>query len=398
MNERELRRRLLAVPAPHELDAQRRAWHIVRAAFAERAPVPRGRHLLRPALAAAAVIVLAAAIFNPPVLSAIRDAIGTKKSVVHVVRFKPALFSLPAPGRLLVDSGAGTWIVKADGQKRLLGAYHDASWSPHGLFLAGVRTHELVALEPGGAVRWTLTRSGRIASPRWSPVIAGSTRIAYLRDRTLRVVVGNGADDRLLAPAVAPVAPAWRPGRGFVVAYVAADSRIHVVEADTQKLVWQSQPLPAPVELDWSADGSLLLALSPHSVSIFHRDGTPAATTNLPGRSVAGAFAPSGHRFLVLRRVPSLDRSVVAVRDADDAGRPERLVLAKDGKFTDATWSPDGRWILVGWQSADLWMFVPLEGNIQAKADITRQFASGPRPSSAFPTVVPDGWCCRPSA
>src|SRR5207244_10495079 len=107
------------------------------------------------------------------------------------------------------------------------------------------------ALEPGGAVRWTLTRSGRLTSPRWSPVIAGSTRIAYLLDRTLRVVVGNGAGDRLLAPSVAPVAPAWRPGPGFIVAYVAADHRIHVVEADTQKLVWQSAPLPAPVELRW---------------------------------------------------------------------------------------------------------------------------------------------------
>jgi len=60
MNEQELARTLLTVPVPGELDAQQRAWAVVRAAYAEREHGRRGRRL-RPLLAFAVVLALVGA-------------------------------------------------------------------------------------------------------------------------------------------------------------------------------------------------------------------------------------------------------------------------------------------------------------------------------------------------
>src|SRR6185437_16906170 len=111
-------------------------------------------------LAAVAVVAaVVAAAFSPPgrsVVHSLREAVGVKQA-------EPALFSLPAPGQLLVTSRQGAWLVRADGSKRLLGRYRDAVFSPHGLYIAAVRANELVALDTKGSVRWTLARP----SPRF---------------------------------------------------------------------------------------------------------------------------------------------------------------------------------------------------------------------------------------
>ena len=69
---------------------------------------------------------------------------------------QPALTSLPAPGRLLVTSPEGPWIVDRDGSQRLLGDYQEAAWSPSGLFAAVSRGRQLTAVDPVGncAGRW----------------------------------------------------------------------------------------------------------------------------------------------------------------------------------------------------------------------------------------------------
>ncbi len=127
---------------------------------------------------------------SPPgraVLDEIREAVG-------VERAQPALFSLPAPGRLLVASDAGVWVVQQDGSKRLLGAYREASWSPFGRFVVAARENELAALEPDGSVRWTLARPG-VRFPRWAGTET-DTRIAYVDRTGIRVVAGDGTDDQ----------------------------------------------------------------------------------------------------------------------------------------------------------------------------------------------------------
>lgn len=181
--------------APQEQEARDRAWEIVRTAYEQREPVAWPRRHWQPLVAAAVVAALVAAALSPPGRSVVRSL----RKAVGVEQAEQGLFSLPARGQLLVTSREGAWLVHADGSKRLLGRYRDASFSPHGLFVAGTRANQLVALDPQGHVRWTLARP----SPRL-PVWTGTrtnTRITYLSRGRLRMVAGDGTGDRLLGPA-----------------------------------------------------------------------------------------------------------------------------------------------------------------------------------------------------
>ena len=186
-----MKQELERIQIPDEDGARERSWAVVSAAFAEREPQPR-RRSWKPVAAVALAVVVVAGLLSPPgraVLDEIRQVVGVEGSA-------PALFSLPAPGRLLVTAGSGVWIVDEDGSKRLLGDYREASWSPFGRFVVAARANELVALTPDGTVRWSLARP-EVRLPRWG----GSrtdTRIAYFSRGQLRVVGGDGKGDRLL--------------------------------------------------------------------------------------------------------------------------------------------------------------------------------------------------------
>ena len=171
-----MKQELERIQIPDEHGARERSWAVVSAAFAEREPQPR-RRSWKPVAAVALAVVVVAGLLSPPgraVLDEIRQVVGVEGSA-------PALFSLPAPGRLLVTADSGVWVVDEDGSKRLLGDYREASWSPFGRFVVATRANELVALTPDGTVRWSLARPD-VRLPRWG----GSrtdTRIAYFSAR-----------------------------------------------------------------------------------------------------------------------------------------------------------------------------------------------------------------------
>ena len=266
--------------APGEQEAQERAWAVVRRAYAEREPVAWPRRHARPLAAAALVAAVAAAALSPPgrsVVHSLREAVGVQEA-------EPALFSLPTRGDLLVTSRKGLWLVHRDGSKRLLGRYRDATFSPHGLFIAATRANQLVALDPKGNVRWTLAR----AAPR-HPLWTGTrtdTRITYLSGGQLREVAGDGTGDHVIARRTLPRLPTIR-----------------------------------------------------------HRAG----------------------------------QSTVV-----DGGR---VVFRGTGSFDQAVRSPDGRWLLVTWPTADQWVFVRpgTPRRIVGASRISVQFGG-------FPRV--QGWCC----
>lgn len=376
MKDGDLRRKLERIEIPDEHDARVRSWELVRAAHAEREPVARPRRAWRPLVAVAVAGAVVAAALSPPgraVLDELREAVG-------VERAQPALFSLPAPGRLLVASDAGPWIVQPDGAKRLLGDYREASWSPFGRFVVAARNNELVALEPDGDVRWKLSRPD-VRFPRWGGTRL-DTRIAYRSGGALRVVAGDGTGDRAAcADAVADVPPAWRPGAPHVLAFVAPDGRVNVYEIDTCRLYWRSQPLAAPSELDWSPDGEHLLVVGRRSLTLFAWNRRlPIAVQRLEG-VVAAAYAPEGRRVAILRRLPG-GRSEVRMWDGS-------RVFAGSGAFTGLEWSPDGRWLIVAWRDADQLIFIRSAGvrKIEAVSNVSGQFDS-----EAFPSLA--GWCC----
>jgi hypothetical protein len=383
----ELRRELLTEPVPDELEAARRVWAVVRAAYAEREPVPPVRRPGRAALVLAFAVALLAAAFTPPgraVGDWIRDTVrGHEPS-------EPALFALPAQGRLLVVSEQGPWVVQADGAKRLLGDYDSASWSPQGRFVVVTAGRRLLALEPAGDARWSVTRPQPLAGARWAP---SGFRIAYRAGGTLRVVVGNGTGDRLLAQEVAPVAPAWRPGATHVLAFADDAGRVRVVDADSGDALW-ARRTGRLRELVWSADGRLLLALGVgRRHHLFAAGGRLVRTIELPAGHVAprAAFAPRGRALALADYESEADRGAVLI--LEDARRsPARPLFRGAGRFEDLAWSPNGRWLLAGWPSADQWLFLrPLDvEKVGAVSDVTREFDPGGTAGGEFPRVT--GW------
>lgn len=371
-----MRRELERVEIPGEHEARERAWAVVSAAFAARVPQPRRSPLPRVAAVAVALAALLAVALSPPgraVLDGIREVVG-------VERAQPALFSLPAPGSLLVASDAGVWVVREDGSKRLLGDYREASWSPFGRFVVAARANELAALEPDGDVRWTLARPG-VRSPRWTGTEA-DTRIAYADRTGIRVVAGDGTGDRLLVPGGrGPLA--WRPGPGFVLAY-AARGTVSVVDAETGKPLWQAARPPGfATALEWSSDGRRLLVLSPRHVRVYDAAGKLVDRED-PSEGwpdVAATFRPRSHEAAVARVHGSQSTAYVL---------GGRALFNGTGVFEGLAWSPDGRWLLVAWPTADQWVFVratPGGRRIRAVSNVTAQFRS-----RSFPRV--EGWSC----
>jgi hypothetical protein len=310
------------------------------------------------------------------VLGSLRDAVG-REGVKHA---QPALVSLPAPGQLLAQSAKGAWVVHADGARRLLGPYREASWSPHGLFVAAARPNQLLAVEPGGRIRWALARRD-VRFPRWAGTRT-NTQIAYLTAGRLHVVAGDGTHDVDLCgePTSARIAPAWRPGRGWTLAYATTHGRVYVLDAARCSLLWRSAAYPRPRLLRWSADGHLLALVTDDRLVLF----TGPRPTVLRMRGITSAeFAPTGHALAVVQR-----GSVLRFDGDDVQAKPER-VFAAAGLLGQVAWSPNGHWLLATWPGADQWLFIRASGGrLLANSHITEQFGGGP-----FPTL--GGWCCR---
>jgi hypothetical protein len=370
--------------------AEQRAWDVIRLAFEERTPAPRRRRVSA-SLVLAIVGVVAAAIlvaaFSPPG----RAVIERVRKTVGIEHAEPALFSLPAPGRLLVVSAehGGVWLVRDNGYKRRIGSYDDAEWSPHGLFLAATKANELIALDAEGSVHWSLARRDA-RWPRWE----GSrtdTRIAYFAQSGLRVVAGDGTGDHLLDAHAGDVPVAWDPARLHTLAYYSGGA-IVLRNADTGHVVWRSPIDVLPSKLEWSDDGRDLAVVSAKRIVVLSAAGRSFRTISMLGAELLdGTFAPGSHRLAVTVRLAG--RSEVRLVDVDHPGHAT-LLFAGPGVFGDIAWSPNARWLLVSWPTANQWLF--LHGKqVRAVANIQQQF---PRADHLGPMLQLAGrWCCTTS-
>ena len=312
--DRELEARFRELRAPGESDAEARAWPVVREAYAERTPVRPTPRLRRFALAAAGGVAALAIGLSPAgakVGDLVRDVVGVGQEDA-----RPALRALPAAGELLVESEQGVWLVRSDGSKRLLGEYDQATWSPHGIYIAATAGNQLVAMEPNGEVRWTIDAPGPVRDPRWRGDRI-DTSISYRSDGDLWVVAGDGTGARRVAGEVGAAHPRQTHG-AFA---------------------------PSPV------------------------DGR-SATVERDGR-----------------------RSTLAILDE---GR-RRVAFTISGRLTRPVWSPDGRWLLIGWPAGDQWLFVDADKprRVIAFDRISAQFDPGGTAGASFPRptswILPDG-------
>ena len=205
--------------APDEAEGQERSWPAVRDAFAARERVPRRRSRRKAelALAAAALVVVA-----------VTPDRGRRPPRPDRPRHAAADRAAPrdgTPGRLLLTTSAGVWVLRGDGSGRLLGRYETGTWSPNGRFVAVTRGNALYAVEPGtGTVRWPLVRKAQFAKQALG---ADGFRIAYREGTDLRVVDGDGTHDRLLAHGVGLAPSTWQHG-SRVLAYDAGNGTIAI--------------------------------------------------------------------------------------------------------------------------------------------------------------------------
>jgi hypothetical protein len=377
---RELEQRLRALEVPAETASQERSWQILQRVYAERPAGTARRRVTRFAIAPL-LAALTGVLVLTPAGAAVHRWIERTLGVKHA---RPALFSLPAQGQLLVAGADGTWTVAADGSKRRLGSWRQATWSPHALYVAVARADQLTAVDPLGVPRWSIARPA-VSSPRW--FAPDGYRVAYLSAGTLRVIDGDGTNDRLLAAGVAPVAPAWQPGHPYRVAYVQRSGAIAVRDADSGQLAWRLPIGRGASVIAWSADGRRLLVVRRGASLVLGADGHRMASLR-DGSARYGAISPDGSRVALIDdgglRIERIDGSVVRV-DRSFSGESLGRVA----------WSPDSRWVLVSWPAADQWVFVRAVGSprIIAVSRIAEQFGGR---HGAQPTL--EGWCCTAPA
>jgi hypothetical protein len=397
-----------AIPEPPE--AEERGRRIVAAAFAERQGNEESGRERRPAYRLALGLSLAtllAALLLSPAGAAVRDWVG---EVVEspAPKPEPELARIPGGGRLLVQSAAGPWVVQPDGSRRLLGDFEEASWSPHGLFVAAAEGRTLSAVEPGGTPHWSLTGAARVSDPRWAP---SGERIAYRSGDELRIVAGDGTGDHLVNPETAPVAPAWSPFGTPEVAYVNAAGQLRIAASEKRSSRSGAPPDMAGAaagrditQIEWAAGGRLILEASPSRIHLQRMRlsklegrsalGNRIALTVPPGTSIVdAALAPERQAVaaVVTHWRDHGTRSEVLLY-APGAEKP-RSLLTVPGSLGEVAWSPDGRRLLVAWPGANQWLFLPVgRGKPRAVANISTAFSPGERAAS-FPKI--EGWCCR---
>jgi hypothetical protein len=383
--ERLLREALQSARADDEQGAEDRAWRVVAAAATgTRAPLRRShrRRLVEIALAVALIALVVS-----PAGASMRHWVADRlePGAPHP---SPVLSSLPGDGSPLVDSPQGPWVVHPDGSKRLLGEWREASWSPHGLFAVVTKPQELAAVEPDGTLRWALARRGTVGKARWNG--PDGYRIAYLEGQQLRVVDGDGTDDRRIAGHVAWVAPAWKPGPAHLVAYATLGGEVLAARADSGRKVLRSGGRGGVLFLQWT--GGQLLVTRTDRLQLLDGSGRTTWTWTAPPGTTIGSASAHGGRIAVVAhdRDGGTSRLLLVSR-----GHQPRVLFAGPGSLGPPRWSPDGRWLLAPWPRADQWLFLqPATGSrkLHAVANVAAQFAPGRGKGAPFPSVA--GWCC----
>jgi RNA polymerase sigma-70 factor (ECF subfamily) len=395
LKDAELRALLLAQPVPGEHLAQERTWEVVRPVFAARQPARPGRRwpvkttVFLALVAAGLAIGLTSA--GSTIADWVQDSLGRDRVVTQPAAIADPR-TLPGPGRLLVSGGGSLSVLGPSGARTPLGRYRGGSWATSGRFLAAWRPGELVGLDPAepDLPLWTV-QAKRIADARWS---ADDFRVAYRSGRSLRVVGGTGEDDRRIARGVAPVAPAWKPGKEHVLAYAGSDGRVRVVDVDARQTLWQV-PVGETVGLAWSPDGTVLAVLTPRDLRLYQEPRALIGSVALPEAAEATALAagPAAGSLAYAVFDPGSGSSSVVVVDPKTAA--SRVVFTGAGRIATLAWSPDGALVLVPWRAADQWLFVPADAG-GAEVTVLPDVSATLGADRGFPR--PDGWCCGPDA
>lgn len=379
-------------PVPGEHEAQERAWAAVAAAHAgvERAPSRRRRLGVRLAVAATALALATFGLAVTPPGEAVADwlvrAVGAAKPRPPVA---PAL-GLPGPGQLLVDTPRGLYTVSRDGKRHPLGNWQDGAFSPRGRFVAAVRDRTLAALDLRGRVRWSVQRPFALAQPVWAP---DGLTIAYRSGDGLRAVGGDGRGDRFLVGPMGAAAPAWLDERTLL--WADRQGRVRTVDVVTRREGWRSRAGSRPRSLVVSS--TRVLAVSAKDVRVLlPGDGRMALLRAAPRDEEFVGAAAHGARLALVRHDARHGLSHIELARAATAGADGRDTPSLPGRIGAPAFSPDGKWLLLGWRVADEWLFIstPTAGRVAAVPSVGKRLAPISPGRWAFPRVI--GWSPAP--
>jgi hypothetical protein len=138
-----------------------------------------------------------------------------------------------------------------------------------------------------------------------------------------------------------------------------------------------------PRQLEWTSDGKRLVAVERNAVEVFGQRGPRIGGVDRgAARVVDASISPNGNRIAFIEA--QAGRSTLQLTGV--LGGPTSPVFRGAGSFTKVIWSPDGRWLLLDWNSADQWLFIrrPVK-KLVAVSNIRVNF--GQEAGIA-------GWCC----
>ena len=363
--------------APAEQEAAERAWAVVREAYETRELVRWPRRHARPLVAGALVAAVIAAVLSPPgrsVVHSLRDGCGDREGrACAVLRALPGSaagekqeWPLACPrGRLEAQP-------RPLRRRRVLAARplhrRDASEPARRARPEGRRALDA---RPPGPTLPGLDRDADGYAHRL-PLERPPSRRGRRRDRRPRTGASSGSRAGLAARA---------PSRAGLRAQAQARSRS-----------WTPTPGPCcggsaarePVrKLQWSGDGRLLLVFAPHATRVYDLRGRVVAADDPSDATfdVDATFVPPAHAVVAIR-AEGLGSSVFSIVSG-------RTLFRGTGTFSQLTFSPNGRWLLVSWPTANQWVFVRTgrHRKIVGASRISVQFGG-------FPRV--EGWCCAP--
>ena len=333
--------------APGEGEAGERTWQVVRAAFEERLPSPQKRDWRPFALAAAMAVVLAAA-FSPPgnaVLGSLRDAVRGAKNA------KPALASLPAPGRLLAESSSGIGSCRTTGPNGCSPATGMRRGRRTVSTLAAVHGNELRALEPNGRVHGRSGARAGVRTRRWS---FDGFRIAYFAGRSLESSTATAPGDRLLTREFDPDPP--RGSRTRTPSRTSTEPGTSRSRTSTNGTATRPcRPARRHVTLlgRRREDIRRRRAACPSKSSRSVARGSARLDRGIAQVSAA-AISPNGKRIAFVETRGG--RSTLQLTGV--LGGQTVPIFGGAGTFANVDWSPDGRRPLLDWSSADQWLFI----------------------------------------
>ena len=273
----------------------------------------------------------------------------------------PSASTTPAPrsSRCRLPGGSSSPPAAArgsrtrDGSRRLLGTYDDASWSPFGRYV--------VASAPERARRRSTPRAPSAGRSR-DPASGSRAGRAAPPTRASPTSAATGSTSSR-ATARATSWPATHPQPAFHPRGARASGSSSPTPTPTGASMRSSPrraarsgaatPPGAPQSLEWSSDGRRLLVLSPGRVSILD-GGTRAPRRRRGGARRDRRGVPAGTR----RRTPSS----TARRPGSRVTLGGRTLFSLGGELRGLTWSPDGRWLLVGSPASDQWVFIRADG------------------------------------